>query len=120
MNVNYNIICLTETWLNDNVLDSKLCFTNYNLYRNNRNNLSYGKKRGGGVLIAVNKIMSCDVLNVSSVLGIEQVFLKLILNNVKIILGCIYIPPDSSVKYILNTVRSLSLYILCTPITIMS
>jgi hypothetical protein len=29
-------------------------------------------------------------------LGIEQVFLKLILNNVKIILGCIYIPLDSS------------------------
>lgn len=44
LNVNYNIICLTETWLNDNVFDSELGFTNYNLYRNDRNNLSYGKK----------------------------------------------------------------------------
>jgi len=96
LNVNYDIICLTETWLNDNVFDSELGFTNYNLYRNDRNNLSYGKKRGGGVLLSINKIISCDVLNVSSVSGIEQVFLKLILNNIKIILGCIYIPPDSS------------------------
>jgi len=30
------------------------------------------------------------------VLTIEQVFLKLILNNIKIILGCIYTPPFSS------------------------
>lgn len=96
LNVNYNIICLTETWLNDNVFDFELGFTSYNLYRNDRNSLSYGKKRGGGVLIAMNKIISCDELNVSSVLGIEQVFLKLILNNIKIILGCIYIPPNNS------------------------
>jgi len=32
------------------------------------------KKQGGCVLIAVNKIISCDILYVSSVLGIEQDF----------------------------------------------
>lgn len=57
--------------------------------------------------LVVNKKISCDVLNVSSVLGIEQV----ILNNVKIILGCIYIHQTVLVMYILSTVKSLSLYI---------
>jgi len=59
--------------------------------------LSYGKKRGGGVSIAISKKISFEFLHISVVLGIEQVFLKLTYNNVKIIMGCIYIPPDFSV-----------------------
>jgi len=50
--VNYDIVCLNETWLNDNVFDAELGFNDYNLYRDDRN-LMYGKLRGGGVLIAI-------------------------------------------------------------------
>lgn len=53
-NVNYDFICLSETWLNTNVFDVELGFINYNIYRNDRN-LSFGKTRGGGVLIAIKK-----------------------------------------------------------------
>jgi len=31
LNVNYDIICLNETWLNSNVFDAELGFNNYNL-----------------------------------------------------------------------------------------
>lgn len=68
--VNYDIICLNETRLNNDILDAELGFTNFNLYRDDRN-LTYGKSRGGGVLIAVNKEISCQLLNVAVCVGIE-------------------------------------------------
>lgn len=43
-NVNYNFICLCETWLNTNVFDAEFGFINYNIYRDDRN-LSFGKTR---------------------------------------------------------------------------
>lgn len=36
------IICLNEMWLNVDILDAKLGFTNYNLYTDDRN-LTYRK-----------------------------------------------------------------------------
>lgn len=95
LNVNYDIICLNETWLNSNVFDAELGFNNYNLYRNDRI-LNLGKSRGGGVLIVVNKNIICELLTVPSVVGIEQIFLNLTVNNIKIIIGCVYIPPGAS------------------------
>lgn len=95
LNVNYDIICLNETWLNSNVFDAELGFNNYNLHRNDRI-LSLGKSRGGGVLIAVKKNIICELLTVPSVDGIEQIFLNLTINNIKIIIGCVYIPPGTS------------------------
>jgi len=93
--VNNDVICLNETWLNSNIFDAELVFNNYNLYRNDRV-LSPGKTRGGGVLIAINKNIICELSIVPFVVGIEQIFLKLTVNNIKIIKGCVYIPPDTS------------------------
>lgn len=36
------------------------------------------------------------MLTVPSVVGTEQIFLKLTVKNIKIIICCVYIPPDSS------------------------
>lgn len=94
-NVNYDFICLSETWLSTNVFDVELGFINYNIYRNDRN-LSFGKTRGGGVLIAIKKKISCELLTVPIVDEIEQLFLKITFNNIKMILGCVYIPPGTS------------------------
>jgi len=87
--VNYDIVCLNETWLNDNVFDAELGFNDYNLYRDDRN-LMYGKLRGGGVLIAVNKKICYELLHVPFETGIEQIFLKTTFNKIKIVLGCVY------------------------------
>lgn len=43
---NYDIICLSETWLSDAVSDNTVMLNNYNLFRHDRQN-----KVGGGVAI---------------------------------------------------------------------
>jgi hypothetical protein len=47
----YNIICLTETWLNDLCYDHNLFPDCYIVFRSDR--ASANKTRGGGVLIAL-------------------------------------------------------------------
>ena len=47
----YNIFCLTETWLNDLCLDHNLFPDSYTVLRSDR--VSANKTRGGGVLTAL-------------------------------------------------------------------
>lgn len=46
----FDIISLTETWLNEDIEDSQLFNTNYNVYRHDRNRELAGLSRGGGCL----------------------------------------------------------------------
>lgn len=46
----YDIIALTETWLNDNFLNGEYFPSDYNVFRKDRQT---GQTRGGGVLLAV-------------------------------------------------------------------
>jgi Reverse transcriptase (RNA-dependent DNA polymerase) len=50
---NFDIICLTETWLTDGIFDHELFDHRYVVYRRDRDYVSQSKKLGGGVLIAV-------------------------------------------------------------------
>jgi hypothetical protein len=43
---NLDIICITESWANNNVADAELSIPGYNITRNDREN-----KRGGGILL---------------------------------------------------------------------
>ncbi|VVC97217.1 unnamed protein product [Leptidea sinapis] len=50
---NFMIIILTETWLNNNIFDSEIFDTRYEIYRRDRqSNSFYSNKDGGGALIA--------------------------------------------------------------------
>lgn len=60
--------------------------------------MTFGKMRGGGVLIAVNKNICCELLHVPFITGIEQIFLKITVNKIKKVLGCVYIPPDTTTE----------------------
>ena len=44
---NYDIVCVTETWLSESFFDQEILPPNYIIYRNDR------KTRGGGVPIAI-------------------------------------------------------------------
>lgn len=56
---NYDLIILTETWLNKSVLNSELFDDRYVIYRRDRDTSNQSVKRdGGGVLVAVSKTMS--------------------------------------------------------------
>jgi hypothetical protein len=45
----YDIVAVTETWPNDNILDSEILSHGYSIYCQDRNS----SKRGGSVLLAV-------------------------------------------------------------------
>lgn len=87
--MNYDIVCLNETWLNNNVFDGEFGFNDYNLYTGDRN-LTYGKLHGDGI-DAVNKKICCELLHGPLVTGIEPIFLKFTVNKIKIVLGYVYI-----------------------------
>ena len=47
----YHVVAFTETWLNNNIPNSKIMCGNYQILRCDRNG-----KRGGGVLIVVSSL----------------------------------------------------------------
>jgi len=79
-----DIICLVETWLNENDLQFYK-IPNYTDYHNVRSG------RGGGIAIYVKNNISC--LNCNLIEGVVQIIhLKLLLNNRKINLMAVYNP----------------------------
>ena len=51
-----HLICITETWLDNQILDSEVCIDDYDIVRHDRN------RQGGGVLIFVAQSLSYNVL----------------------------------------------------------
>lgn len=51
---NYDIDCLTETWLHANIPSSEYFGNNFSVYRHDRDAVKSGKRFGGGVMTAVN------------------------------------------------------------------
>ena len=81
---NFNVFCITESWLSSSIYDQEILHSNYVLYRNDR------VSRGGGVLIAVhNSILSSLVCTPSD---FEIVSIKISSSN--LILCTVYIPPN--------------------------
>jgi hypothetical protein len=90
-----DIICLTETWLNDSVNNHEIIPFGYNIYRKDRLN-----RVGGGVLIAVKSCyFSCE-LDMTSDLEIVLIVIE-ITHNRKFLLTNCYNPPNSK-DFILN------------------
>ena len=52
INSDYNVICLCETWLNDNIPSSELFLNDYYIYRQDRQ-MDQDKNTHGGALIAI-------------------------------------------------------------------
>lgn len=52
----YNVIILTETWLNNSHFSAEFFCNQFNVYRKDRNDTGSQLQRCGGVLIAVNSI----------------------------------------------------------------
>ena len=85
-----DIIIGTETWLipgEDGHKDSELMLNDYDIFRRDR------PTKGGGVLIAVKKNLSCT--QISSSKESETIFCKIQIKGRKpLIVGSIYRPPD--------------------------
>ncbi|MGL5530360.1 MAG: endonuclease/exonuclease/phosphatase family protein, partial [Plesiomonas shigelloides] len=106
---NSAVLCFTETWLNDAILDSALHLPGYQLFRADRDAESTGKSRGGGTCFYINERWCKDitVLKKMCCSDLEALFI-----NCKpfysprefcsFILVSIYIPPHAHVNLALQ------------------
>ncbi|KAL1396258.1 hypothetical protein pipiens_010652 [Culex pipiens pipiens] len=92
----YDVIALSETWLQDDIVDAELS-SNYNLFRQDRNELTSDRSRGGGVLIAVKKAhdFTCTRVLSAGYEHLEQVAVRIKARNHTVYVCCIYIRPNS-------------------------
>ena len=98
----YDIICITETWLHDEISNSEIIPTNYTTYRKDR------KSRGGGVLIAINNDIPSQLITTHPL--IEMISIELDLSP-HLFITCLYIPPNCSDSYqqeVLNYLSTLN------------
>ncbi|XP_045459260.1 uncharacterized protein LOC123669713 [Melitaea cinxia] len=101
---NYQIIVLTETWLNDNIFTAEILDHRYQVFRRDRQSNTFDKgKDGGGVLIAVSKSLSAfRNTNLESSCEDLWVTIDYVSKNMcmKINLCAIYLPPPVTIEVI--------------------
>lgn len=93
----YTCICLTETWLDNNVFSSELFCDDFFVYRFDRSSNTSKKTRGGGVLIAIKKTHPSYEIKLKYP-SVEMVCAKLQINSNWTYLFNVYIPPDDSIE----------------------
>lgn len=80
----YDIVGITETWLNSSVLNDSIHIDNYTIARRDRDT------RGGGVAFYIHNSLNFTLLHSS--LNIEQIWIQLSFHSIKYAFGCIYNP----------------------------
>ena len=85
---NPDIVCLVETWLSADILDTEVSIPNYSILRLDRN------RHGGGVALYIcNKVLYNVLL--CGPAGLELIVVSLTANSFKLCLGVFYRPPSS-------------------------
>jgi hypothetical protein len=100
----YDLICLTETWLNSNFYDNEIFDSRYNVFRRDRDYKETGQKLGGGVLIAV-KCCWIAQLNLNWYSCNEDIWITLKQPNHSaniVNICCVYLPPGDQYTAQLN------------------
>lgn len=94
MDADYHVIVLTETWLNDTFFSTQLFGHSYTVYRNDRDVTCTGKKRGGGVLIAVSNNLRSKGIPINVANDLEQLWVRISTANGDMCIGVIYLAPE--------------------------
>lgn len=87
----FDVICITETWLDQRIHDSDVTLKGYNLYRRDRP----GDNHGGVCVYVRDNIYSCRRKTIE-LPNIECVWIELIVQGRKQLIGTFYRPPNSS------------------------
>ncbi|XP_060802241.1 uncharacterized protein LOC132902173 [Amyelois transitella] len=97
LNSDYDVICLTETNLNQGIFDGEVIDSRYNIFRKDR--LQYtnsSKEEGGGVILAIKKSFRV-VRRACWDSSLEDIWITIILNassSLKLHICVCYLPPD--------------------------
>ncbi|XP_055621986.1 uncharacterized protein LOC129765598 [Toxorhynchites rutilus septentrionalis] len=90
----YDIVVLTETWLDSRTLSHQMFGKDYEVFRCDRNADNSRKARGGGVLVAVNSRLEARAVDNQKWICLEQVWTAITLGDRTLFLCALYIPPD--------------------------
>ena len=96
---NIKILILSETWLHPGI---KLSIPNFKIYRADRLN-----REGGGVAIAIHKLLPHQQLPKVNTELIENLFIQIKFNNTFVRLGSVYCPPDIKLNTFNNDINKL-------------
>lgn len=94
----YEVIAFTETWLNSDIGSSELFNDKYVVYRTDRKYDVLACSRGGGVLVALKSGLSSYLICGGSNPNFEDVWVRVSFECAVIIIGIIYIPPNSQLS----------------------
>ena len=86
-----DIICLVESWLSDEVLDSEISLTNYQLYRLDRN------RHGGGIIIYTHSNLTTELVT-KGPHSLEFTAVSVSNGISKFCISLFYRPPSSPVQ----------------------
>ena len=95
----FDLFCVTETWLTDQIYDNEIHPHNYTIYRRDRHS------RGGGVAIIVSNQIPSRLI--SSHDSVKMITIELSLVP-KLMLTCVYVPPSSSDRYLNDLISAIS------------
>lgn len=91
----YDIIILTKTWLSSSILDSKLSFNGFQVFRLDRNYINSSHSRGGGILIAAKLSLNSSVVNIDTY-NAEQLFVLFFASS-NLLVGAVYLQPKTAI-----------------------
>ena len=104
---NFDLVSLTETWLNERGLTQNLAFNNYRLpFRRERVGDSHG-----GIVVYVKENIPCKRRNDLELNTIECIWLELNIKNKKILVGTFYRPQKSTPLILADNENSIGLAI---------
>ena len=83
-----DIICITETWLDESIQNANLGLKNFNIFRRDRN------MHGGGILIGVKNSLNSNLKEVS--MNHELIFITIKIRNNDLNICLAYRPPNMS------------------------
>ena len=97
----YDVICLTESWLDSSISNCEFMPSSYCVFRADRNFTCSNRQRGGGVVLAVSDkfpVSSVDLSVFDAFHLIDIVACKLCCGRSSLFIFVIYIPPDVSIQ----------------------
>lgn len=113
----YSVIALTETWLDESIRNCEIFPDSYNIFRKDRNYDVLNQTRGGGVLLGISDTLASSVVSVECYPmfkdvspRIDYLIVKIISDSKKIILILVYIPPQASIteyEYFFDAILSI-------------
>lgn len=100
---NYDIIGVTETWLNNSIKSDVISISGYNFFRKDRVG-----RHGGGIGCYARSFLNCEVVNLNlNDDSIEYLCVRMKLKSFRVMIVIIYRPPQSNILKFLEFVENM-------------